>query len=315
MILQLVSAILLSLSSFVFAQDIPTEFTIHRVEAQNRAVVASKQADAVRVGEEFTIETAEGDCHLPVTKVVEDYFYVDTQQCESDVVTVGTVLHSTRKIQVERAPAAVTPVIAGGETVATEGPEWMQSEFYQDWVKDRASSYISYYTGNTLSGSIAYSNTLAVEDLKGSNAIGVGLDYKIVELPYKLSVVGGFAYALPRAYGSYHESTPTASGRRDFDNNPELEIASLYANLRYEFADNVFGLLGINRLFARLKHMQGDMSGDFGFHVGARYYPTDRLARLFVDADINFYNMNYEYQNVKADFSLTELELRAGYTF
>lgn len=295
--------------------EVTKEFSIHRVEARNSAIIASKQANTVKVGEEFTVETPYGACHVPVTRVIEDYFYVDTQQCQSEFISQGTTLRSTRKVRVEVSETTDLANVQGGQTISENEPAYMQTEFYQGYVKNRASAYISYYTGNTLDGSIAFNNTTRVEDLKGSNAIGIGADYKIVQLPYSLSVMGGFAYALPRSYGSYELSTPTATGRQDFDQNPELETASLYFDMRYQFSDKVYGLFGVNRLFTRLSKFRGDMTGDFGFHLGARYYPTERLKGLFVHGDINFYNMDYEFQNVKADFSLTELEIKAGYTF
>ncbi len=304
--------ILATLSSLILAQETaPQEFSIHRVEPQNRAIVASHQAQLVKVGEEFTIETPYGDCHLPVTQVIEDYFYVDTQQCQSEFVSKGTRIHSTRKIQVEAADP-VEPMMVG-ET-STNSPEWMQTEFYQTYIKNRASAYLSYYTGRTLDGSLT-TTTSSMSDWRGSNTMGIGADYRIANLPYSLSVMSGFAYSLPRSYGSFNMATPTSSGRVDFLSEPELEMLSVFVNLRYQFSDRIFGVFGVNRLFTRLSNLSGDMTGDFGFHVGARYYPTDKLRQFFVDGDINFYNMNFESQGTTADFRLTELEVKAGYTF
>jgi len=310
MILQL----LVAASLFSSAQETPSEFTIHRVEPQNRAVVASKQAGTVSVGQEFTVETPYGECHMPVTKVIEDYFYLDTQQCQSDFVSKGTVIHPTRKIEVQAAEPA--PVVRQPESeTVTSVSDMEESPFYKDYIKTRASAYISYYTGNTLDGSIAYANSTSVSDLKGSNAVGLGVDYKIAELPYSMDVMGGFAYALPRSFGSYSFASTAGSGRRDFNANPDLQMASLYFDLRYQFADRAYALFGMNRLFTRLTKMPGSMSGDLGFHLGARYYPIPTASQLFVDGDLNFYNMNYKEGAVRADFSLTELEVKAGYTF
>lgn len=314
------------LSSMLFAQEpssrsstatevTPPSFTIHRVEAQNRAIIATKEANTVKLGDEFTIETPYGACHLPVTQVITDYFYVDTQQCQSEFVRAGTTITSTRKIIIERIPSTVTETVIVGETLSEDSPEYMRSEFYQTYIRDRASVALSYYTGNALDGRIAYGANNTLEDLKGSNAIGLGGEYRIANLLYSLSSTAGFTYALPRSFGRYRAVTPAGAVNGTFANSPDLQMLSLYTNLRYQFHDTAYAVFGINHLFVNLNGLPGDMDGDFGFHIGAHVYPLQQMKQLFVVGNINFYNMDYQFQNTRAEFRLTELEVKAGYTF
>lgn len=297
--------------SFAGAQA-PETFTIHRTEPQNRAVVATPKAYDVKINDEFAIETPYGDCNLVVTQVIVDYFYVDTSQCQSEFVQQGTLITSTKPVVVERAVTQVTPEpIAMGST-STNGEGFVDSEFYKQFIKERLSAYVVYSTGKSLDGRVALDNQTAIEDFEGSNTLGLGAEYKAADLPYSLSVTGGFEYNLPRSYGSYRLTTPAGSGTANFLNSAKLQTLSLFANIRYQFHDKAYAVLGINHLFAQLSDFNGDMSGDFGFHVGARYYV---LPQFFVDGNLNFYNLNYKYQSARADFSLTELAIKAGYTF
>jgi len=299
--------LLLTWSSLLFAQE---TYTIHRIEPQNRAVIATTKADEISVQDEFNVETPLGVCKLVVTKIVTDYVYLNTEQCQSEYVQKGTTIVSNKKVVVERAPtvAQEIPQPTANQSISSQ-PEWMQSEFFQNYVATRLSVYFSYYTGTALDGQIAIAGDRA-EDFKGSNAMGFGADYRIADLPYSLSVVGGMAYALPRGYGRYRSANFAST--LDFGNNPELQMFSFYGNLRYQFHDKAYAVFGLNRLLTEMSNVPGDMDGDFGFHVGARYYP---LAKFFLDGNINFYNMDYDNGPEKADFSLTELEVKAGYTF
>jgi len=83
-------------------------------------------------------------------------------------------------------------------------------------------------------------------------------------------------------------------------------------NLRYRVNKSLYGYLGFNHLAAYMSNLPGEMNGDFGFHTGARYYP---LERFFIDGAVNFYNMNYTYGGRTTDVSLTEVEIKGGYSF
>lgn len=311
----------LILSSLVWAEE---PFLIHRMEpGRNEAVVASHYAGSIRVGDEFKVETPQGTCHVITTKVITDYFYVNTDQCAIKDLERGTQLRpvivtsssDVAEVQ-ERAPAG-KPGSADADgsagAVETTGNEILDSEFFQDYVKSRLSLMVSYHTGNTLDGTIPTGNGTSYGDFKGSNTVGFGADYKFLEPRHDVNFVGGFAYSMPRAYGRYTFNTlGNVPETTLFEANPEMQTLSLFVNARYKVNDDVLIYGGINHLFVDMDNIAGDFSGDIGFQLGARYYPSPQV---FVDAQLDLYNLDYELNNQAVDFSLTEVEIRGGYTF
>lgn len=305
---------LLALSSFIFGQE---SFSIYRVDANNQtAVIQTPDADKVRVGDLYKIETPEGICHTPVSEVVEGFFYVNTEQCRNEDVQKGIPLVSARKtsgVLVAQTDAPATPSsfqqnAMGSNT--TDSDSLLQSEFVQNYLAKKLSLYVGYHAGNTLEGKIPVSGQNSINEVSGSNTIGFGAEYKIADMPYNLSAIGGFSYNLPRAYGRYiMEGTSTT---QKFDDNPELQLWSFYLNLRYRFLKEAYFFMGINRLLANMSNLPGQTDGDWGFHTGARYYPKEHF---FVEGAVNFYNLNYRFQGATTDVSLTELEIKGGYTF
>ena len=78
----LITIILSSLLSFA------ETYTLLRFEPprNNLAVIATLDAQKYSPGNEFVVETPQGACFLVVEKVVTDYIYVNTEQCQREYV-------------------------------------------------------------------------------------------------------------------------------------------------------------------------------------------------------------------------------------
>jgi hypothetical protein len=309
---------LLSLSSLIFAQQ---NFSIHRVDQNNHlAVVQTGQLISevgVKAGDEFKIQTPDGDCYTPVSEVIDGFFYVNTQQCRDSDVQKGITLVSTTTTRViPQEPVTITrsaPSHFPGDDSFSTTSEISNSPFYNDYIADKLSVYMGYHAGNTLDGQLPVGGQNSITELSGAHTIGFGAEYEVAKMPYNLSAVGGISYNLPRSYGRYTLNTSTGPAQKFSEGaNPELRLWSFYGNVRYRFLKDAYAYMGINRLVASMSNLPGKTSGDFGFHLGARYYPA---SRIFVDTAINFYNLNYEFQGVTKDVSLTEVEVKGGYTF
>jgi hypothetical protein len=306
---------LLSLSTLIFAQQ---SYNVYRVDQNNHVAVVQTTETGVKIGDEFKIQTADGFCHTPVSEIIEGFFYVDTQQCRNEDVRKGTVLISTKNMVVIERAVATTPVrqaptrFPGNDEFSTKA-EVESSPFFKNYIADKLSLYVGYHAGNTLDGQLAVSSQSSITELSGAHTIGLGAEYQIAQMPYNLSAVGGVSYNLPRAYGRYTLNTSSGPAQKFSDNsNPELQLWSFYGNIRYRFLKDAYAYMGMNRLVASMSNLPGKTTGDFGFHLGARYYPG---SRVFIDTALNLYNLNYEFQGVTTDVSLTELEIKGGYTF
>jgi hypothetical protein len=292
-------------------------YSIFRLEPQhNQAVIATINANQFSVGNEFNVETPQGICQLIITKIVTDYIYVNTEQCQREYLGKGTPVIPQKSLITEKAlPAPIEPLSQSPdlttENVTTES-DFTNSDFYNAYIAKKLSTTLSYLTGNTLEGRALINSTTAIEDIKGSNTIALGFDYAFWKLPYNLSLSAGMNYSLPRSYGRYQLRTLNGSQTVNFNNTPKLQTLSLFSNVRYQWDEKTWAYFGINHMFADSSGLPGDISGDFGFHLGARHYV---LENFFAEGSLNFYNLDYEVQNRTADFSLTELEIKAGYTF
>lgn len=292
-------------------------FSILRLEPQhNQAVIATIEAQNFSVGNEFTVETPQGACHLVVTKIITDYIYLNAEQCQREYLAKGTPVSPRQNVVVEKIePMTESAPIVNAEmstdSVSTD-LNFINSDFYNQFIKNRLSATVSYLTGSTLDGRAQLSPTTAIEDFRGSNTISLGTDYTYWHLPYNLTLSGGFNYSLPRSYGRYQLINNNTSQTINFSNSAKVETLSLFSNLRYHWSEKTLAYFGINHLFVGSSGFGGDMSGDFGFHIGARHYIFENF---FADGSLNFYNLDYEVGNQKFDYSLTELEIKAGYTF
>lgn len=314
-------SLLLTMSSLLFAQE---SYFIYRVDHNNHtAVVTLSNAEEIRVGEEFKIQTPDGYCHTPVTEVINGFFYVNIEQCRNEHVQKGTMLVAANPVAV---PMAI-PNTAASSPVATRSPasspfeadssvssesNYKNTVFYKQWIANKLSAYVGYHAGNDLDGQLGVTQQSTITGLSGSHTVGFGAEYQVAELPYNFDVLGGLSYNLPRSYGRYSIRTQGNGPAPTFNESPELQLWSFYANLRYRFAKDIYGYFGLNRTAAYMSGLPGDARGDFGFHAGARYYPWNRF---FVDGAVNFYNIDYSYQGRTTDVSLTELEIKGGYTF
>lgn len=290
-------------------------FNILRLEPQhNLAVIATIQAEKFAVGNEFAVETPQGACYLVVKKIVTDYIYVNTEQCQSEYISKGTPISPRQNIVVEKPVRPETPLIAASMTTDSVSTDlnFLNNEFAQTYLKDRLSLTFSYLTGSTLDGRAQLNASTAIEDFRGSNTVSFGAEYLYWNLPYNLSLSAGMAYSLPRSYGRFQLINNSNAQTVTFAEAPKVETLSLFSNLRYQWNEKIWAYLGLNHLFAGSSGFNGQMSGDFGFHLGARYYI---FQNFFADSSINFYNLDYEIGSQKFDYSMTELELKAGYTF
>lgn len=292
-------------------------YSILRLEPHhNQAVIATIEAQKFSVGNEFTVETPQGACYLVVKKIITDYIYLDAEQCQAEYLGKGTPVSPRQNVVVERIQPATdyTPISnadMSSDSISTD-VGYVNSDFYDQYIKNRLSATASYLTGNTLDGRAQLTATTAIEDFRGSNTISLGTDYTYWHLPYNLTLSGGFNYSLPRSFGRYQLINNNNSQTINISNSAKVETLSLFSNLRYHWNEQTLSYVGLNHLFVGSSGFAGEMSGDFGFHVGARHYLFENF---FADGSINFYNLDYEVGNQKFDYSLTELEIKAGYTF
>ncbi len=301
-------------SSQVFAED---SYSLLRLEPRNnRAVIATIHAQNFSVGQEFSVETPQGLCQLLIKKIVTDYIYVDTEQCQAEYLSAGTPVFPRKPIVIERVVQMTVPVVdasVSGDSVSAD-VNILNGEFYESFIKNKLSATASYLTGNSLDGQAQINSNTTIEDFRGSNTISFGADYIFAQLPYNLSFSGGLAYSLPRSYGrftqSFNDSSPSAEV--PYTGTAKLQTFNFYANLRYQWDEKTWAYFGLNRLFADSSGLPGSFSGDFGFHFGGRRYVYETM---FAEASLNFYNLDYTFQGQTTDFSQTELELKAGYTF
>jgi hypothetical protein len=310
MLFQLLVFVVSSTVSPSFADE---SYTIHRFEShKNKALIALRGAnEKVHIGDEFFVETPVGNCYLVTESVVNDFFTVNTEQCGREFLADGKAVFPKEKVIIEH--QTVTQTIEPVPTDSISVPlDFIDQEFFENYMHNRLSVFVSYLTGRNLDGRANLDSQTSVGDFKGSNTIGIGADYKIMELVSNFSWSAGFNYNLPRSYGSYVVTTTGAQQNVSFGDSPSLEVLSVYTNARYQFNADLFAQFGINYIYADASGLAGDMSGDFGFHGGLRYYA---YKNLFVDGQINFYNLDYNLAGTTYDFSLTELELKAGYTF
>ncbi len=303
--------LLLSLLTSLFFSNAET-YSILRFEPprQNLAVIATIDAQKYSAGSEFVVETPQGACFLVVEKVVTDYIYVNTEQCQKEYISKGTVVSPRPKVVVERT-ITETAVVAADDSMSTDSGMGEQ-DFYESYVKNRLSATFSYLTGGNLDGTAQVNPATSLGDFSGSNTLAVGAEYSIMKLPYNLSWSAGAAYHLPRSYGRFQMQSPGASQVVNFSSGAKIETLSLFSNLRYQWNELTYAYFGLNHLFVNSSGFLGEMNGDFGFHLGGRYYVWQNL---FADASMNFYNLDYKVNNQKFDFSMTELEIKAGYTF
>ncbi len=280
----------------------------------NLAVIATLDAQKYSAGNEFVVETPKGACFLVVEKVVTDFIYVNTEQCQREYVSKGTIVAPRPKVMVERIITAEPKIIRAEMSTDSVSADigYIDQEFYEAYIKNRLSATFSYLAGNRLDGEAQLNPSTSIGDFRGSNTLAVGAEYSILKLPYNLSLSAGTAYQLPRSYGRYQLSGPGASQGGNFSNAAKIETLSVFSNLRYQWSEATYAYFGLNHLFVNSSGFAGEMNGDFGFHLGGRYYI---LQNFFADASFNFYNLDYEINNQKFDFSLSELEIKAGYTF
>ena len=278
---------------------------------QTATVTLPEALDRIKVGQEYFVETLIGKCYVTVTDVGSDFFTVNTEQCGSDHIANGKPVYPKQNVVIEKQIVSENFEQAPTESI-TSPVEFIDDDFYKEYLHQRLSVSASYLTGRSLSGTAALGNQTSISDFSTSNTIALGADYLLMTLPYQFSWTTGFNYNLPRSLGTYTLTTQSGSSDQRLPSDPSFQMMSFYTNIRYAFQKDLYAVFGMNRLFADLSGGAGDLSGDFGFHAGARYYPMDRF---FVDGQINFYNLDYEVNGQDFDFRLTELEVKAGYTF
>lgn len=304
---------LISLLFSVLTANAETALTIHKYEAhKNTALVALEAArDQVKMGDEYFVETPFGNCYLVVKEVMADFFRVDTQQCGSEHITDGKSIFAKHKVIIEKQTVTETVQPLPNDSISIP-LDFINEEFFKTYLHERLSVSVAYLTGRNLNGTANLDNQTAIGDFKTSNTIALGLDYRIMNFANNFSWTGGLSYNLPRSLGTYTLTTINGNQTQRLPQDPSLEVLSFYTNARYQFHQKLYGFIGMNYLFADISQAPGEMSGDFGFHAGSRYYA---MSNLFIDGQINFYNLDYAVGSQVADFSLTELELKAGYTF
>lgn len=303
--------IALLVSAFTaYAQE---PLTIQRLEThKNTALVSAPRAgNSVKMGDEYYVETPIGKCFVQVREVLSDYFRINTEQCGREHLAQGKSVYPKEKVVIEHEVVRETFTPAPVESVATPF-DFIQQEFFEQYMHKRLSVFASYLAGRQLSGTAYLDNQTSIGDFKTSNTIAIGADYRIMTLPNNFSWSGGFEYNLPRSVGNYTLSTANGNSTQRFGSDPSLEVFNIFTNARFHFNEKLMAQVGVNYLYADLSDTPGELSGDFGFHGGVRYYP---LPNLFVDGQINFYNMDYSLNGRKTDFSMTELALKGGYTF
>lgn len=299
----------------LFSANAESTLTIQNFESRkNTALIAQpKASESVKVGSEYFVETPIGKCYVTVSEVSGDFFRINTEQCGSEHIVNGKPLYPKQNVVIEK--QIVSEVLQPAPTPAesiTSPLEFIEDDFYREYLYNRLSFSASYLTGRSLSGTAALGNQASISDFNTSNTIAIGADYRLMNLPNNFSWTTGFNYNLPRSLGTYTLTTANGSVDQRLPSDPSFQAVSFYTNIRYEIQKDLYAHLGMNRLFADLSGGSGALSGDFGFHAGARYYPMEQF---FVDGQINFYNLDYEVNNQEFDFRLTELEVKAGYTF
>ncbi len=306
-----ISFLISPVSAETITEPLITEFIIERTEPQNHlALVRDSESDLVRVGSELKIKTADGICITPVEKIIPGFFYIQTEQCARKDVQKGTIAYLERVKTITQPPATETsPDSDPTDSVATQ---FYENEFVQEYIKDNLSVLLSYNLNPSLSGTLPLDSQTAIQDLSGSNTISLSADYKFLELPQNLSLSTGLALSLPRSYGKYDIVTKNGIQTSSLTKNPVLTSGSLSINLRYQLVREFIFFLGANRMLATMDNVPGSINGDFGFHVGTRYYPH---SNLFIEGSLNFYNLDYTLGGKTTDLSLNELEIKGGYTF
>lgn len=289
--------------------------TIERLENHKHAALisSSESQSSVKIGDEYYVETPIGKCFVQVTEVFAKQFRVNTEQCGAEHLAQGTAVYPKEKVVIERQKVSQVQSIQPLPNESISIPlDFINEEFFKTYLHERLSLTVSYLTGKSLNGSANLDATTSIGDFNTSNTIALGADYKIMTLPRNLSWSAGFEYNLPRSIGNYTLTTANGSTTERFPNDPSLEVFNMFTNVRYQFNEKLFAHVGLNYLFADISDAPGEVSGDYGVHLGARYYA---IKNLFVDGQINFYNLDYSLAGRVADFSLTELALKAGYTF
>lgn len=296
-------------------------YSIQRVDTINsKALVKTERPEDIQAGQTFKLDTPLGVCQVTATEVYKAYFYVDTRQCAKNDVQVGGMIYT----ESQRQPAEANQSNWNQEESSFFGDSpsrqkinfinnWVGDEFYDKYIAERVSSYITYHFADTLSGSVRFNTGNTLDELSGANTIGFGAEYAIVSFPNRMSISAGLTYELPRAFGDSVVRDANGQGVDNFfGKNPTLFLWNMYANLRYDITDEVMAYLGINRLAANLKYVPGEVNGDFGFHMGARYYAYNQF---YVEGSFNFYNLDYQVDGTTFDLSLNEFEVKGGYTF
>lgn len=309
--------LLLTVSTLAFSQTYEF-YQVKRVEPHNnRAQVARSGSQDIAIGDQLKVDTPNGNCQVSVTEVYAEHFYIDTQQCARTDVVEGTFI-SSEMPQGSQQYAGDDPTLVPEEAFeadqqSTYTNDWMSSEFYQNYVADKLSTYISYHMSNSLQGDVNLGATGGtIEELSGANTIGFGAEYRIWQFPNRLSITGGLTYELPRSFGQAIVTNTNGQITQSFEKNPTLFAWNFYANLRYQIMDELQAFVGLNRLAANLKYLPGETNGDFGFHLGARWYP---YTRFFAEGSLNFYNLDHTVAGNTTDLTLNEFELKGGYTF
>lgn len=299
----------------LFTAQAQEPLTIQRLETHKNTALVSAPRDghAVKKGDEYYVETPIGKCFVQVKEVLSDYFRVNTEQCGREHLAQGKSVYPKENVVIEHTTVTETETLVPAPTESVTSPfEFIEQAFFEKYLNKRLSVFASYLAGRELSGTAYLDNQTTISDFRTSNTLAIGADYRILTLPNNFSWTGGFEYSLPRSVGNYTLGTVNGNSTQRFTNDPSLEVFNLFTNARYHFNNALLAQVGVNYLFADLSDSPGELSGDFGFHGGVRYYP---MVHLFVDGQINFYNLDYSLNGRVADFSLTELALKAGYTF
>lgn len=297
----------------LFTVQAQEPLTIQRLETHKNTALVSAPGSGqdVKVGDEYYVETPIGKCFVLVREVLSDYFRINTEQCGREHLAQGKSVYPKEKVVIERETVTETFTAAPVESV-TAPFEFLQQDFFEQYMHKRLSVFASYLAGRELSGTAYIDNQTTMSDFKTANTIAIGADYRIMTLPNNFSWSGGVEYNLPRSVGNFTLSTVNGNSTQRFGGDPTLEIFNLFTNARYHFSETLLAQVGMNYLFADLSDTPGELSGDFGFHGGVRYYPAPNL---FIDGQLNFYNLDYSLNGRTADLSLTELAVKGGYTF
>ncbi|MBY0315444.1 MAG: hypothetical protein K2Q26_07985 [Bdellovibrionales bacterium] len=290
------------------------QFTVESVEPlKHMAMVRYNEEDLVQINTDIKIKSSEGTCLASVKKIVPGYFYINTEQCQSKDVQKGTIVYlSQPTLVVERAPAQETPIYSGNADGESQTETYYESEFAQTYIKDKLSVMLGYNVSGALSGTLPLDAQTSIRDLKGSNTMSFNAEYAFAELPQNFSLSGGLTYAFPRSFGDYDTNTIAPTPTAALGSNPVLNTTILSANLRYRLVKEFIFFLGTNYMIASMDNVPGSLNGDFGFHLGTRYYPQNNI---FVEGTLSFYNFDYSLNGRVTDLSMNELALKGGYTF